>query len=135
MNGAGSVLLEQAEVFRRPISLVGEKIVVGVVPMVLRHESIAGHFRDDRGRGNGDRKRIAFDHGPLRYRKTRDCDGIDQEKIRTGDEASDGAVHGEPGGLQDVGAIDFAFACEADSHRNGAGANLLVESLALRLGN
>jgi hypothetical protein len=66
MDETGAMHCQLLEVFFGAVPLMGEEIVVRILPMKLGHQPIPCHFCHDRGRRDRQAERITLDDGTER---------------------------------------------------------------------
>ncbi len=98
-----------------------------------RHEPIAGHLGDDRGRRDRGDKAVAADHGLAFAGDVDPVAAVDEHELRLDRQCRDRARQRPERGVADVVAVDPARRRERDRDL-GAGADLCVQRLARLLG-
>ena len=68
--------------FRRGIALMNVEAIPGIALVVFAHNPVTEDLGQDGRRGNGTRKPVAVNHGPVRNEKISPQVPIDQQKIR-----------------------------------------------------
>ena len=113
------------------VPFVGEKIVMRILSVVLGHQSIPRHFRDNRGCRDRHAKHVAFDDRADRERASRKGNCVNKEAIRLGSEPSQSATHCQASGFKDVQLIDFCLAGRTDADTDGTAGNRLIKFFTL----
>ncbi len=120
MYRTGPVLPEEAEVIGGPVAFMLGKIVVGVPPMILNHQTVSSHLGDDRSSRDGAGQAIAFDDGALRNQEPGKRHRIQQQKVRLERECLQGAPHRQPGCLKDIQPIDLRRGRRSNTDTDGS---------------
>ena len=92
------------------ITLVAGKAILRIVRVEFDHESVAGHFGENAGRGDAQAEGIAFDQSSVIDGQTAHRQSVDEGMVGTPRQGFDGAGHGQMRGAQDVETIDFLHA-------------------------
>ena len=119
MDVAGAVRLERGEVFRRRIPFVPSEVIFGESLVVLaRHQTVPCHLRDNRGGGDRERPRIAFDQSAAVGMEIRDRQTIYQNNVDSKWQGGKSAAHRLIGSLQDIDAVDLRRINDANTDMN-----------------
>ena len=117
-----------------PVPLMREKIVLGINPVILGHQSIPSDLRHNRRSRDGETESIPLDDGTGRNRTTGKRDRVDQETIRRRRKPGDRPVHGETRSLQDVEPINLLLARQSDPDAGGPFYDHSIQSLPYGFG-
>ncbi len=103
--------------------------------MVVNHQPVAMDFGDNGCGGDGPGERIALDDRTLRQGHEREGDGVEQEAVGRRGQGSEGALHREAGGFQNIQVVDLLRVGRADPNPDRPCQDLAIQSLPHRLGH
>ena len=98
------------EVLFGAIPFMGQKVVVGILPMKLGHQAIPRHFGHDRGRCDGQAERITLDDGAERDGAIGQSNRVNEQTIRLRSETGQRTTHSQAGRFKNVELVDFFVA-------------------------
>ncbi len=93
-------------VLGRGIAFMLREAITWIRLVETNHHPVARHLGQDAGRSDGVTFRVALHEGGLRIGKPADAQAIDQDVLRARVELFERQVHGPPGGLANVDAIN-----------------------------
>jgi len=137
MDGTGAQLRQGPDVLGRGIALVTAKAVARIEPLVLQHQTVALHFGDDGGGGDGEAAAVASDERLVGQGQVSQRTAVHEDVVRRRAQLLQRQAHRVVGGDGDADGIDDLvhhhthahLGAEADGLRQpltGAGAEQLA---------
>ncbi len=120
MDPARTDFLQRIAVLLRSIPFVLFEIVLRVMPGEASHNPVTEHLGDNTGCCNRPGLFITANDGLEGDSGLSQPDGVDQEKLRSDTQASDGPEHGKARGVEDVDRVDFFGRGTSDPYGNRA---------------
>lgn len=118
--------------FADTIAFVAGEAILRILRVERDHETVAGDFGHDAGRGDAQAERIPGHQCSVRDRQTAHREAIDQRVVGFPRQGLDGAGHGEMRGPEDIEAVDLRDIRLADAPMDvGADGEDGMEMLAL----
>ena len=101
--------------FRRSVSFMCLKSILGKSSMRFNHKTIASDFRKNGGGGNGQAQSVALNDHSLLDPDIGEPDGIEDEEIGRGRKLTQGLFHGTSSGLPDIHGINDLGIYDSDT--------------------
>ena len=101
--------------FSHTIAFVAGEAILRILCVERGHETVAGDFGDDAGRGDAEAECVAGHQCSVRDRQTAHWEAIDQRVVGFPRQGLDGAGHGEMRGAEDIEAVDLRDVRLADA--------------------
>ena len=107
MEGTGTELFQRADMFPGPVTLVADKTVAGVIPVIRHHQAVPSYLGDNRRRGDGDTLVFSSNQLLLTDLHPGNSQPINQQKSRRNREFLKSKFHRPDGGLQNINPVDL----------------------------
>lgn len=133
MIGTGPQLRQGGHVLPRGIALVPGEAVLGTVTVQLHHVAIAGDLGEDRGGCDRHAPRVSANQGPVRARKPRDRQAVDERAARGEAKLGESPRHAGVRGTEDIHPVDLLRLHQRYRPALGDGDDAPVEIFPLRL--
>jgi len=101
--------------FAHTIPFVAGEAILRILRVERGHETVAGDFGHDAGRGDAQAECVSGHQCSVRDRQTAHREAIDQRVVRFPWQRFHGTGHGEMCGAEDVEAVDFRHVSLADA--------------------
>ena len=115
MDRTGSKFMKSGEVQFGAVALVLVETIFGKLRAEVTHDSVARHFRDHAGGGDGQTVAIAVDDRCLRKWKWKNWETIEQNVLRRKSQRGERDPHRFMRCAQNIDPIDFEMIDNADS--------------------
>ena len=100
------------------ITFVAGEAILRILRVERGHETVAGHFGHDAGRGDAQTERVPGHQRGVRHGESAHRESVDQRVAGFPRQGLQGAGHGEMRGAEDVELVDFRHVRLADAPLN-----------------
>ena len=130
MQWAHAIFANGGDMIGGAVSLVFGKPIFRMFALVCDHDTIAGHFRDDRGRGNRQTPGITLYDGRVWQAERRDRPPIHQGMHGHGVNLTKRFVHSAKSSLKNVDLVNYRLIVNTNTKLNGLSVNAFKKFFA-----